>query len=150
MVYYVDNGSVSNITLRYYSGYGLGSYIKGKYYVRIYTADGTQHMAWRGELLQVPQAITTACLSYDPDAEPPARKKIVLINNEKPIDLDLRILDGYCRNVQQFGEAAVTNMSEITQLLGVKCTHVSIIESRLFKKTVRLVSDTDLGYLYVC
>ncbi len=70
------------------------------------------------------------------------------MNNGTPVSVDLQILDNYKINMIHFEDDSVTNLAEITKILGLQCTHITIIEMYPFKKITMEIDNVDINYLY--
>lgn len=146
MIYYVDGPIVHNITHLYYLNRFLGPYQNGRYYLKIYNEYGTHHLAFNGTI----NTISNIQTIDDVSNHNPRRKKFIILDSERnPVDFDLRTLDNYYLNAQQFGDKAVDRMDEIFQLFGIKCSYVSIFTNRLFDRVNHLVTDIRLDDLYL-
>ncbi|XWV25255.1 hypothetical protein QJ856_gp0517 [Tupanvirus deep ocean] len=143
-IYHVNNKKVKNITLNYYLGYKLHKFQTGKYYAKIYNCDGTNHVAFDGHINQIHKMKIHKSID-----NPPKRKKILLLNNEKPLNIDLEILDNYKINMKHSGDSSITNLAEILEIFGLQCTHVTIIEFSPFRKITKEITEVDVNELYV-
>lgn len=143
IIYHLDGFSMKNITLNYYLNYNLNKYSEGSYYVIIYNSNESSQIAFKGVIGDIDRIIRksiTDC-SY-------RRKNIMLLNNGMPLNTNLEILDKYKRNTQYFGESSITNLSTITKLMKLTCTHISIFELRPFKKTILDIAQVDINDIY--
>ena len=143
IIHQIDNNVINNVTLKYYLGYKLNKSDSSLYHAKIYNIDGTSQIAFKGDINQVRKIKKATLLNI------PKRKNVILLNENIPIDIDLDIFDNYKINVEQLKESSITNLSEITQILGIKCTHVSIIEKFPFKKVTTMIKDMDINDLYL-
>lgn len=141
-VYYIEKDKIKNITINYYTGFGMQKYTKGTYYIRFFDKSGTNHVAYDG------------CHSHISKFEPtnflenlPKRKSVVLLDNDKPVIVNLEVLDKYRSNMINF-ETSVKNLGKILELLGIQCTHVAVIEMMPYTRNVHHVNDIDIDYIY--
>lgn len=146
-VYYINDGKIKNITLNYYLKYNINDYKKGTYYVKIYSLDNMNHIAFKGDIDHI-NKITINKITTLADVKIPKRKKIILLNNEKPININLQILDNYKINMEYFKDASISNLAQIINILGLKCTHITIIELYPFQKTTIEIENVDIKFLY--
>ncbi|XWV26514.1 hypothetical protein QJ857_gp0553 [Tupanvirus soda lake] len=144
-IYHVNNKKVRNITLNYYLGYKLHKFQTGKYYAKIYNSDGTNHIAFDGHINQIHKIKTHKHKSID---NPPKRKKILLLNNDQPLNINLEILDNYKINMEHFGDSSITNLAEILDIFGLQCTDVTIMEFSPFRRIKKKITEVDVNELY--
>ena len=140
LIYYIEQNQMINITTNYYFGWNLDKYRSGTYYVKIYNIHGTSHIAYQGDLAHIQNT------RVDPE-EVPKRKHVVLLNNEQPLEINLEILDKYKANMKHFTNS-VTNLGKITRLMGLQCSHISIIRLIPFNKETMHVDEVNIDYLY--
>lgn len=138
VIYYVYNNHIKNITLNYYLNYNMSQYRTGSFYMRIYRSDGVKHVAFYGTIAL--PAVTTSIV--------PTRKRFMLMSADSPVQIDLQILDNYYTDSKQFS-SPVKNLHQILQLIGINCTHVTIIQLNPFHKECLVTADVDIDYLYV-
>ena len=142
-IYHIKEKKMRNITFNYYFKYGLDKFKNGTFYAKIYNAEGTSHIAFNGEIDHIHK------INIQPDITRPKRKKIILLNNENPLNVDLQILDSYKINMKHLGDSCITNLAEITKMLNLECTHVTIIEMFPFKKITMEIDNVDINYMYL-
>ena len=141
-LYHINDKKMTNITFNYYFRYNLDKFKNGTFYAKIYNSYGTDHIAFNGEIDHVHS------IKIQPAIIQPKRKKVILLNGENPISVDLQILDNYKHNMLHFEKSSVTNLADITKMLGLECTHITIIEIRPFKKITMEIDNVDINHLY--
>lgn len=149
LVYYLDDSIIKNITLHYYIGHGLDQYSNGKYFCKVLTTSGTDHIWHEGEVHEIPMIVSTC--DNSPEITNIYRKNIILYNHDKPVEIDLNLLDKYyCRNhTDQFVSPQVSaNFKLIITCLGFECTHVHFIEFRPFRKKILPVDEVEIHDIY--
>jgi hypothetical protein len=142
LIYHVNDGKMKNITFNYYLKYNLDKFRTGTFYAKKYDTKGMNHIAFNGNVDHINK------IGPGLNDELPKRKKIILLNNGKPVGVDLQILDNYKINMKHFGESSISNLELITKMLGLKCTHVTIIEMFPFNKITMEIRNIDIEYLY--
>lgn len=141
-IYHVNENRIKNITWNYYSGYGMNNFKSGTFYAKIYNADGTHHIAYNGEVSKINNLVPIS----NPESSP-RRKNVILLNDDKPINVDLAILDNYKINMLHF-DNSLTNLGMILKLIGLNCTHVTIIQTIPFNKKTIEIDQVDIHHLY--
>jgi len=142
-VYFIGDTDITNVTLRYYLGYGLSNYQTGTYYVRTHDKFGTSYLTFTGNITEIPH-LNSYSIS---ELTPPLRKNIILLDNNTIIDVDLDILDNYIINIQN-SDTYVTNMKLILELMGIDCTHIKIIQLRPFSAVILDADQVSIYDLY--
>jgi hypothetical protein len=140
IVYYVKNNEMVNITWRYYIGIGMNSFQQGKYYFKTYNDYGVSHAIYSGYLTDIVKIAGKITKSSEKQ-----RKNVMLLRNEYPVDIDLCLLDNYISNMDA---CSITKLSEILDILNIKCTHVVFIEMMPFEKVIVDVNDIEIWNLY--
>lgn len=140
-IYYINENNKKNITLNYYLNYGLDKYQNGIYYANIYNINGSNHITHNGNISGINILKIT-----DQMINPPKRKNILLLNNDVPVNVDLGILDNYKMNINE--NHSLTNLGKILQLIGIKCTHILIIQHIPFNKKIVHVDEVDINHIY--
>jgi hypothetical protein len=145
-VYHVENDKSKNITLNYYLGYNMNKYKNGCYYLKICDINGTNSIAFVGNLDNIKLDIFGLCKNENP----PKRKTIILYNHEKIISFDLEILDNYFTNSKQCKNdiKPIKNLGKILKIFGITCTHIVVIQLYPFKKEQIEPDKIDIEYLY--
>lgn len=144
IIYYVEKNTLINITWNYYLGWMIDKYQSGTYYVKIFDTNGINYIAFHGHLSGI-NYIT----HLDPCQNPPRRKNIILLNNEKSLNINLEILDNYKMNIDKFSkDNAITNLKKIMTFLGFPCTHVKIIKINPYSQKIIKIDDIDIEHLY--
>lgn len=141
ILYYLDKDKIKNITLNYYLNYHVDSFRKGTYYAKIYSSYGIQHLAFHGEISDANK------IKIEPGDLCFKRKQVILINHGSPLNVDLNILDNYKINMKQF-KNPVKNLGLILKMMGLPCSHVTIIQMVPFGKKTMEVQEVDIDYLY--
>jgi len=142
-VYYVNDIQRTNITFNYFFNYNLKNFKNGTYYLKIHNGHGTNHFAFNGELSDIKKI----CIKQ-PTEILIKRKNIILLENNLPLNVDLELLDNYKINMEHFGSASVTNLSKILAILDLKCSHVAIIKTYPFSKTILEIKNININDLY--
>lgn len=122
-IYYLDDNHIKNITMHYYFNYGLDKYKTGTYYTKILNKYGSNHITYTGELSELSKIEPV----YTEETPPPRRKQVLLIKEDKPVEVDLAIIDNYKINTENI-DNSITNMRKILDLIGIDCTHINIIQ----------------------
>lgn len=122
--YYGADEKVKNITFNYWTTIGLDKYRSGIYYLIINHKMGIERVAINGIVNDV-EDTTDKILVKDTNIDP-KRKNVLLLNGDEPVALDLNIIDNYMANSLVVGNSAITDLSIISKLIGVKCTNVAI------------------------
>ena len=118
LIYHIHEGKIlTNITLMYHLN--LSKYQFGNYYVKMYDTHGTHHFTHNGHISEIYKLIPARI-----DSSSLVRKKILLMDNDIPCNVDLAILDNYKLNMTNFSN---TNMKLILKLLGIKCSHITFL-----------------------
>ena len=143
LIYYINDDDIKNITMNYYFGWNLKKFKSGTYYLKIFDANGTNHIAFIGNIELIHKIKITE--SFE---NPPKRKRVILLNENNPININLEVLDNYKTNTKHLQSSSISNLKEITKILGLKCSHVTIIETRPFNKITMDVESVDINYLY--
>ena len=76
------------------------------------------------------------------------RKNVLLMNGDKPVEINLDIFDNYKSNIECVGDNKITKMETITIFFGIKCTHVKFIELIPFSQKVVPISEVDIDDIY--
>lgn len=140
-IYYLNDNKVKNITLNYYLKYNLDEFDKGTYYTKIYNKHGTHHIAFDGKITHINK------IKLEPNEYHPKRKQLFLSDNGNPINIDLDILDNYKINMKQFNNC-VKNLGLILIMMGIKCSHVTIIQMIPFNRITLPVNEVEIEHLY--
>jgi len=143
-IYHLNENKVKNITWNYYLGYGLDKYKYGTYYAKIFKTSGTNHVAFDGHL----DHIENIKIVVTSEIKPPKRKHVILLDNGLPISVDLAVLDNYKINMKHYENYSVKNLGKILKLLGLDCSHVTIIQHVPFSKKTIDVHETDIDIIY--
>jgi hypothetical protein len=142
-IYHINDDHVKNVTWKYYLGYDLEKYKTGTFYAKVYNIYGTDHIAYNGDIRSINNMDTLKEIK-----NPPRRKNVLLLNNGIPLRVNLEILDNYKKYVGHFNNSGITNLGKILSLLGLKCSHVTIIQTIPFMKTTEIVDNMDINHLY--
>ena len=146
LIYHIGNDNIiSNITLNYYFGYGLNKYKNGPYYLKLYNKYDTVYLACNGTITDITRNISV--VSSHKQNNKPKRKKIILMNNDMTINVDLKILDNYFSQITHY-ENLITDLKIICDTMGIKCTHINVINLNPFSKTLLDINQTDIRELY--
>lgn len=140
-IYHINEDEIRNITWNYYLKYGLDRFRKGTFYTKIYSQYGIHHVAFDGELAHIGK------IKIGPIENRPKRKNVILLDNGNPINIDLGILDNYKINMKHF-DKSVKNLGLILKLIGLKCSHVTIIQLIPYNKTTMEIHNVDIDHLY--
>jgi hypothetical protein len=143
-VYHYSDDKIRNITWNYYLGYGLDKFKNGTFYAKVFKKSGTKHIAFDGHIDQ----ISKIEIVDESEINIPKRKHIILSHNGEPLDVDLTILDNYRMNMEHFEGISVKNLGKILKLLGLKCSHVTILQHRPFYKKTIDVREVDIDVIY--
>lgn len=140
-VYYVNPQTLkkTNITWRYYTGIGLSKYCRGMYYGIIYNESTVNYIIFTGSISEIS--------NFKLGTVQPKRKQVILLNNDIPINIDLTVLDNYQMAAMTF-EKSCTNLSQILQLMNIKCTNVVIVKNRPFSRNIMSVQNLDINDLF--
>ncbi len=143
LVYHIDEeNKPNNITINYYSGIGLAKYNSGKYHVKIYDIHGTSNILFEGHIHHIHKL-----KSSTNHENPPKRKNIMLSNNDTSLGHNLSIIDKYKQNMKLV-EKPITNLGEILKYLGIKCTHLTIVELRPLKRETFSIDEITIDDIY--
>jgi hypothetical protein len=142
LIYYIHDGGKKNITINYISGWGLHGFKSGTYYIKHYTLNGENHVAFHGEIDHIEH------IKQSSNDQAIKRKQCVLLADNETIDFDLHLLDNYRKNMQYY-DRCITNLAEILNILGQASTHVAIIEkhSPLVRKKFS-THEINIDHLY--
>lgn len=141
-IYYISNNNVKNITLNYYLGYGLKKYNFGKFFVKFINIYGTRYVSYIGDIEKIKN------INLNENDSNPKRKNVILLNNNVPVKINLEILDNYKKHMTQFNNSSIVNIGEILSLIGIQCSHVTIIQTKPFLKTTESVNNVDINSIY--
>jgi hypothetical protein len=140
-IFYIDHDdNIKNITWNYYLNCNMSSFDHGVYYLKIYNTDGTNHLAFSGNISDIEKKNNLIITK-------PKRKHIILLNNSEPINVDLKILDNYKLSSEPFPNP-IKNMDKVLKLLGIKCSQIVIININPFFKTILNIEDITIDELY--
>lgn len=142
LIYHIDGDKMKNITWNYYLKYGMEKFKNGMFYAKIYDIRGLNHIAFNGDISHVHR------IKADSLENPPKRKNVILLDNDIPIDIDLDVLDKYRTNMLHFEDQGIANLGKILTLIGLKCTHVIIIQMFPFNKKTMKIDEVDIDHLY--
>lgn len=151
LIYYFDGNVKTHLTLRRYASWwqSLVPYSKGTYYIQIFEANNTYHIAFDGYLDQVDQVC--ACINTT-DIIPQSRKNVIFLNQDTPINFDFNLLDKYKCMIEQILETShfqpITQLGTLSKLFDIDATHVKIIKTKPFGVNVCALSDIHLDMLY--
>ena len=145
IVYRFDNNKLQNITWKYYLGQQLDKFKSGTFYAKIYNSNGANYIAFNGDLKKLKEINFTGIGYMD---NLPKRKNVLLLENDTPIEINLEILDNYKMNTSHFGELSVNSLKNILTFIGLKCTHVKIIQTVPFSQQVLPIDEVDINHLY--
>src|SRR5690606_22585628 len=133
------------ITLNYYLNYNLSKFQNGTYYIKIYSVDELNHFTFSGNLEYLNEYLLEQTKD-DNDGDDGnynlsntsntsnslKRKKILLLKNVTPLNINLQIIDNYHLNIKKLKRPSVTNLSQLVKIFGLDCTHVTIMEMSPF------------------
>lgn len=143
MIYHLEKDELNNITLHYYFDMIPKKFETGIYYIKFIDSNGTNHIAYQGNINQIKDISL-----HDPSENPPKRKNIALVNHDQFSYSDLHLLDNYKMNIPKSPFVPVTNLSKIMIFLGIKCSHIKIIEIIPFSNKIVKIDDLDINSLY--
>jgi len=148
IIYHISESKIKNITLNYYTGINLIPYSKGTFYTKTYHKYGSDHIAFNGNLNNITK-LHRSISTNNLDNNPKRKYIITLLNNDKPINFNLQILDNYMKNVIFYGNNAIINLNDIFKYLGVECTHLNLTNiNPFFRKTIN-IDKINLNELYI-
>lgn len=131
-----------NITFNYYTGYNLDKYKNGTFYVKIFNKYGITNVAFNGNITEIKEIKIV-----DPHINRPKRKNIILQENNKPININLEILDNYRQNMITCA-VPVTNLGKILKILDIDCTNITVVQSMPFLRQTISVDVVDIDFIY--
>lgn len=142
-VYHINDHQLNNITLNYYMGYNLRKYNFGSFYVKMIGPSDTHHIVINGDLEHI-----NSIKNIDVANNSPKRKKIILSNNNVPLNINMEVLDKYKVVSDYVGDIGIKNLGLILYYMGIKCTDVTIMEMFPFTKKTFNVNEIEIDHLY--
>lgn len=146
IVYYIidKNNEIykENISFNYYTGYNLDKYTSGVFHIKIYNKYGITNIAYDGNISEITKIQVT-----DPYVNRPKRKNIILQENNKPININLEILDNYRQNMM-ICRNPISNLKKILKILDINCTNITIIQSMPFLRQTINIDAIDIDLIY--
>lgn len=140
IVYHIDH-CVKNITLNYYSGIGLRDLSHGHFIITRYDLHHKKYCGFTGDLSQINDIALEENLH-------PRSKKITLLRDSQPIDSDITVLDNYTHNITKNNLNHEINLSSITKVLGINCTHIKLLTMNPFKQTTMSIDELSIHDIY--
>jgi hypothetical protein len=141
IIYHIDD-KITNITLNYYSGYGINKYHTGNYYLKIIGSDKVDHFAHSGNLTDINK------ISLPKSSVSLKRKNIMLLDNNTPINFDLNKIDNYMHNMHHLKDSKLLEMKWILNCFNIKCTHIQFTTLFPFNKEIYPIDNTNVDILY--
>lgn len=142
ILYYFDGERLENITWNYYLGKNIDKYKNGIYFCQVYNEYGANYFSFRGKLSNLENIKKINEIKY------PKRKNILLLNHDKPVEIDLHIFDNYKANISKISELSVTDLAQVAKFFGIECTHVKFIEIVPFRQKVVPISELNIDDIY--
>ncbi|AGF85446.1 hypothetical protein QJ854_gp336 [Moumouvirus goulette] len=142
LIYFVVDKKIYNISFNYYFGIGTNKYNRGTFYIKEYSMNNMNHIAYTGKLSEIQNFKIIDSISI------PKRKNIIIMNENEAYALDLNILDNYKIHSDYYHESCIKNMSTILSILGITCTHINIMTMLPFNNERIPVQDVTIDDLY--
>lgn len=157
-VIYHDDGTVrKNVTLNWYLGYMYPSESDGLIHTNIYTANGTDLLAYYGKIHFFDSIFSNIKNKYDEDDRSIKRKNIILMNGETPITFDLNKIDKYYGLISRIKWNSIggncfpiKDLPTIMKIMNEKedISHIQIINRSPFRKEIKEIKHIDIDMLY--
>lgn len=140
IIYYITENRTKNITLNYYSGL-LEGFQTGNYIIKCYDSHHVKYHGFTGQLKQLSGVKLDEEL-YD------RNKKITLLKNDTPINIDMTIIDNYVNNIKKNQLYHNIPTKSIFDAIGINCTHVKIISMRPIQQIHKHIDEIDIMEMY--
>ena len=142
LLYYFNGNNLENITWNYYSGKNIDKYKKGVYFCQVYNEYGANYLSFKGDLSNLENFKQVKNIKY------PKRKNILLMNNDRPVEIDLHIFDNYRANIDEVPDSPETELATIAKFFGIDCTHVKFIEIIPFRQKLVPINELNINDIY--
>ena len=140
-IYILEDGNLKNATLRYYLDTFMKDDLDYNLFVRIRDVNGVHSIGYRGKLSSV-KNIEIKEYTHLP------RKIFSLSNGNEHVNFDLNELDNYWRHTIEKGSNAITKMTDILIMFGIKADTINMFNPPTFEKTSLDISTLDIKDLY--